>query len=293
MRYPILTRPFGRQFPFHQSSTNPSCPFFAPLGKYALFQLPLSRSFTSGAIKTQAMLDAMSPATRLLDEYLKEGGYQKWGWVIYRSTYQNDEDWNCFKGVITEAMRKSIEHHKTPDLDHSLNQSLSLTFLEDRPNFENASKDQLRAHFQEWAQRAYYAENPRPFEEFNPDLATAPRYRYFIQIDEKSLQSLLHDTESGPRLRGLQSNGYVNFVDGWWKSLREQYATSQDPDLKEGIDEQLAHGYQSIEGCVEENTGWTMLHRLDMSVSFYHYTSGFVEDVWPLYYQRPPGIALW
>ncbi|CAG8044428.1 unnamed protein product [Penicillium salamii] len=219
------------------------------------------------------MLDAMSPATRLLDEYLREGGYQKWGWVIYRSTYQNDEDWNCFKGVIMEAMRKSIEYHKTPDLDHSLDQSLSLTFLEDRPSFENASKDQLRAHFQGWAQRAYYAENPRPFEAFNPNLATAPRYR--------------------PRLKGLQSYGYVNFVDGWWKSLREHYATSQDPDLKEEIDEQLAHDYQSIEGCVEENTGWTMLHRLDMSVDFYHYTSGFVEDVWPLYYQRPPGITLW
>jgi hypothetical protein len=100
------------------------------------------------------------------------------------------------------------------------------------------------------------------------DLATAPRYRYFIQIDEKFLQSLLRDTESGPRLKGLQSNGYVNFVDGWWKSLREQYSTSQDPDLKEEIDEQLAHGYQSIEGCMEENTGWTMLHRLDMSVDF-------------------------
>lgn len=59
------------------------------------------------------------------------------------------------------------------------------------------------------------------------------------------------------------------------------------------INEQLAHGYQSIRGCVEENTGWTMLHRLDMSVDFYHYTGGFVEDVWPLYYQRPPNIALW
>lgn len=77
------------------------------------------------------MLDAISPATRLLDEYLREGGYQKWGWVIYRATYQNDEDWNCFKGVITETIRKSIEYHKTPDLDHSLNQSLSLAFLEE------------------------------------------------------------------------------------------------------------------------------------------------------------------
>ncbi|CAG8044689.1 unnamed protein product [Penicillium salamii] len=293
MRYPVLTRPFGRQLPFRQSSTNLSCSFFASLRKSVLFQPPLSRSFTSGSIKTQAMLDAMSPATRLLDEYLREGGYQKWGWVVYRSTYQNDEDWNCFKGVIMEAMRKSIEHHKTPDLDHSLNQSLSLTFLEDRPSFENASKDQLRAHFQGWAQHAYYAENPRPFEVFDPNLATAPRYRYFIQIDENSLQSLLHDIESGSRLKGLQDYGYVNFVDGWWKSLREYYATSQDPDIKEEMDEQLARDYRSIEGCVEENTGWTMLHRLDMSVDFYHYTSGFVEDVWPLYYQRPPGIALW
>ncbi|KAJ5322626.1 hypothetical protein N7452_010915 [Penicillium brevicompactum] len=218
------------------------------------------------------MLDGMSPATRLLDEYLREGGYRKWGWVIYRSTYKNDEDWNCLKRLITEAMRKSIEYHKTPDLDHSLNQSLSLTFLEDRPNFE-------------MHQMISFAPT---FRKFDPELATAPRYRYFIQIDEDSLDSLLRDTESG-----LRSNGYVNFVDGWWKSLREQYAKSQDPDLKEEIDEQLAHGYQSIEGCVEENTGWTMLHKLDMSVSFYHYTSGFVEDVWPLYYQRPPDIALW
>jgi hypothetical protein len=121
IRYPILTRPFGRQFHFRQSSTILSYSFFAPLGKPALFQLPLSRSFTSGAIKTQAILDAMSPATRLLDEYLREGGYQKWGWVIYRSTYQNDEDWDCIKEVITETIRKSIEYHKTPDFDHSLN----------------------------------------------------------------------------------------------------------------------------------------------------------------------------
>ena len=42
---------------------------------------------------------------------------------------------------------------------------------------------------------------------------------------------------------------------------------------------------------MEKNIGWAMLHRVDMIADFYHYTLGFVE-VWSLYYQRPPGIAI-
>jgi hypothetical protein len=69
--------------------------------------------------------------------------------------------------------------------------------------------------------------------------------------------------------------------------LREQYAIDGDSDL----DEQLECGYESIEGYMEKNIGWAMLHRVDMIADFYHYTLGFVE-VWSLYYQRPPGIAI-
>jgi hypothetical protein len=71
----------------------------------------------------------------------------------------------------------------------------------------------------------------------------------------------------------------------------QQYAIDGDPDLEDEIDEQLECGYEPIEGYMEGNIGWAMLHRVDMTADFYHHTWGFV-DVWPLYYQCPPGIAI-
>lgn len=45
---------------------------------------------------------------------------------------------------------------------------------------------------------------------------------------------------------GVRSQYGHDFVDGWWKSLRQQYAIDGDPDLKDEIGEQLECGYESI-----------------------------------------------
>ena len=87
--------------------------------------------------------------------------------------------------------------------------------------------------------------------------------------------------------------GYVNFVDGWWKSISETYAETRDPELKEDIEAELEEGYEPIDGCPERNVGWMMLDAIDMSPDFYHYIWGFTEETWRLCYQRPPDIAVW
>lgn len=69
------------------------------------------------------------------------------------------------------------------------------------------------------------------------------------------------------RSRGLPGQerwGYVKFVDGWWKPLRERYAITQDPDLQKQIEDELAERYEPIGTCVEENVDWMMLDTIFM-----------------------------
>lgn len=235
----------------------------------------------------------MDPATRFLYQYNEEQSFDKWGWVFYRTSYNDDEGWNSFKRIITQEMHKDILESNTPELNRPLNNSLEMTFIDDRATFDNASKDQLRAHFQGWAVDAYSAENPRTVVGFDPYLGPPPRYRYFIQIDEDALRSILYDPEKPQGLPGLERWGHVNFVDGWWKSLGEMYAESQDPDLKQQIEDELESEYEPIEGCVDKDVGWMMLDTIDVSADFYVTICGITEQVWPIYYQRPPAIASW
>lgn len=102
------------------------------------------RGFTSRPI-----LSAMDPVTRYIHEFNKNGVFEKWGWVFYRCTYNNDEGWNYFKQMITQEMHKDIANSDTPDINHLLDDNLKMTFIEDRKAFDGASKDQLRAHFQD------------------------------------------------------------------------------------------------------------------------------------------------
>lgn len=252
------------------------------------FQRFSPRAYTSAAMDVPRPLD---PATRHIYYMHKTRNYGKWGWVFYRCTYNNDEEWNSFKRLISEEMHNDMVADNTPDIYRPVSDSLALTFFEDKDKFDGVSRDQLRTHFQRWAVDAYPAENPRAKYNFDPEMAPPPRYRYFVQIDEESLRSIIDDPNNAQGM--MRRWGYVNYVDGWWKSLSEAYAENQDPQLKEDIEGELEEGYEPIDGCLEGNVGWMMLDTIDMSPSFYHYIWGFPEETWYLCYQRPPGIASW
>ncbi|PLN85292.1 hypothetical protein BDW42DRAFT_160830 [Aspergillus taichungensis] len=152
-----------------------------------------------------------------------------------------------------------------------------MTFIEDRAIFQNASRDQLRAHFQPWARNAYRAENPRVTGDLDPEVDAPPRYGYFVQVDEDVLSSVV-DGEGLVGRRGMRSS-YVNFVNGWWMSYGERYARSRDPRWKCIAESEVEEDLEPVDGCVEFNVGWMMLDPIDISVEFYH-DVGWGEEFW-------------
>lgn len=99
----------------------------------------------------------MQSESQILKESLEAIKHDKWGFVVYRTTYADDEAWACFKKAVDERSRESIAESDAPELT----ESLEWTFVEDRDALDGASRDQLRARFKTWAAEAVKTENPR------------------------------------------------------------------------------------------------------------------------------------
>jgi hypothetical protein len=86
-----------------------------------------------------------SEASSVLEEVLRSRS-KKWGWVVYRCTYDDEATWQKLKQWIIDEHRERTEDSDAPTLiDH-----LDMVFFEDRALFENASRDDLRVHFKAW-----------------------------------------------------------------------------------------------------------------------------------------------
>lgn len=215
--------------------------------------------------------------------FLRHQKHERWGWVIYRCTYNDDEAWDRFKDFVDQQSRQFIAESDTPEIADSL----EWTFIENRDTLDNASKDQLRAHFKKWAADAVYAENPR-YEERQNATFGIPRYSFFIQVDEDSLRSVLNEASQPPgHYDKLHDDGYVNFVNAHWKSLLEHIPPNQ---LTGDLEEDIGGLHEPIDGCCEEDVGWMKLESMGLSAGFYDTMTG-CPDIWYAYYERPPQIA--
>jgi len=71
--------------------------------------------------------------------------HRKWGWIVYRTTYGNDEQWaECneyFQGLVRKItlMKKGGAEHTARYLDFPVR--------DDPGAFNNASSAELRSHF--------------------------------------------------------------------------------------------------------------------------------------------------
>jgi hypothetical protein len=224
------------------------------------------RSFVQS---TQVKMPLLSPS-RDIQDGLVEDKHDRWGWVIYRCSYEDDEAWERFKQIINQRSRDQILKSDAPE---ALN-SLEWTFVDDRSTLEGISKHQLRARFMDWAATAIQAEQPRA----NDHILRlgGPRYNYFIQVDEQALRSVISPTEQEP-LRGA----LVKFVDANWRPLAEEF-----PDQIEQPDPEDVH--EPIDGCTEENVGWMLISPKKIGPEFYEASYTFM-DAWYTYYVRPPG----
>src|SRR2546423_12758997 len=64
-----------------------------------------------------------------IESYLQEDGHRTWGFVIYRCTYESDDDWGWFMERLRDKIRYILELCNGLDMMNSL----SITVFEDRP----------------------------------------------------------------------------------------------------------------------------------------------------------------
>lgn len=237
--------------------------------------LPNIRYFTS----TPWKLVMPSPESQI-SRMLKESNHDKWGFVIYRCTYKNDQDWARFKQLVHDRTKQLIAESDTPEIADSL----EWTFVEERATLDGASRPQLRERFNTWAEKAYAIEQPRHSQlDFqNWGLWGLQRYNYFIQVDEEALQSVLSPPEFD-----WHEQGFVNFVDSRWRPM-------SDEDYYRGMtNEQREEVLDAIDGCEQENVGWMRITPMLMVSAEWYGTVGDFGVTWYAVYLRPPEVVVW
>ncbi|CEJ62485.1 hypothetical protein PMG11_10982 [Penicillium brasilianum] len=142
-----------------------------------------------------------------------------WGFTIYRTTYtpRSEAAFPAIVDLITAYVKEDFyKDHKTLLEDSPSANKVDITIfdemwakyqprvIEDAAQFDGASIEQVRSHFEAWANERHMADR-------------FPSYRMFIVIDEESLQSL-QDTpipeECFPGSKHWLGH-YVKLVEAW------------------------------------------------------------------------------
>lgn len=112
---------------------------------------------------------------------IKACGYQKWGFIIYRTTYDkaSARRWEDFKDRVLRNVRKSILESDAPEILDSMD----FVFVDDLA-LEGASVGDLQRRFRAWVEE----ENMVPFEVNSggerSHVPRGARHEFFIKVDD-------------------------------------------------------------------------------------------------------------
>jgi hypothetical protein len=136
-----------------------------------------------------------------VERQLQEDGHKIWGWVIYRCTYANDEEWAEFMARLRYwneyTLRSSNALDMLPSVDYQV--------FENSDIFDNAHPSTVREHFAQWAVTA-----PRQEQGEGAYPMRSQRYNYCLHVDQEALLSVIGG--SPPSVLTFMGPGYVNLV---------------------------------------------------------------------------------
>ncbi|GAB7352084.1 hypothetical protein MBLNU459_g2585t1 [Dothideomycetes sp. NU459] len=152
-----------------------------------------------------------------VERQLQQDGHKTWGWVIYRCTYQSDQEWEEFMKRLKYYINDTLAFENGLDLLESLNYHV----FEDRTLFDGTHPSAIRQHFERWTVAAVQDEQGTDSQRYT----RSQRYRYCLHVDQDSLRSVI---DGPPPPEDNLSDGFVNLV---------SLDTSIRPELSEGRDE--------------------------------------------------------
>ncbi|KAK3939341.1 hypothetical protein QBC46DRAFT_388211 [Diplogelasinospora grovesii] len=163
---------------------------------------------------------------------LEEYKLDRWGFVIYRCTYGSQEKWDKFLALAKQEARDYLERWGTGDL--SVYDKIDWTVIEDAETLDGASILNTTRKFRAWVEADGRAEMQGSV--FTDTWQYAPRYHYFMHVDEESLESVVDDEKARDRAAGYFCKIiYPSSVMG----REEARVAGEIPDDQDPLDEQL------------------------------------------------------
>lgn len=187
--------------------------------------------------RTPQMSTHLNSADRI-ERRLAQDRHTKWGFVIYRCTYESDSEWTEALSRLRKSTETCMEFYNGMDML----ENMLFTVIEDKQTLDEASTSTVRENFKQWIRTALQQEqggDSLPGE--------SGRYNYCISINAESLRSIL----AGSR------DGFVNIISANWLPTRErllQFA-AEHPNRRVNLNPRVPVK-EPVEGCTEPDVGW-------------------------------------
>ena len=212
---------------------------------------------------------------------MQADGHRTWGYVIYRTTYSSEDDWAEFLRRLRFRMERTFDRCNGRDILDSF----TLTVFSDRSLFDGADTVSIRAHFRQWAETAFRAEQQQNVslggggEQVR--MGHSPRYRFCVQVDEAALYSVVHSAPAPPAPDATKM-GWVKLIAKSWIPIGEDPRARARPDP-------TVYSYEPIEGVTERDVGWMKVPYGRLMEEYYSGNEGL--NGWRTDCCRPPKVA--
>lgn len=223
-----------------------------------------------------------------ISHLLEHHGLSKWGFVIYRCTYEDDSAWARF-------MERMNDHRATfltwkyevedpdDDVPRDVAKRLDWRVQEDPATLKGASKDEVRRRF-----RQLVTTSLKPEESGEATVTIAaksenPRWNFCVHVDKASLDSILQDSLNW-------KHRYVNLIradDSWDNLDYDHFDWSSYTPLEE--DDEHDDREEEIEGSRRADVGWMKVRVGDLVPGLY--CTLMKDYLWDDIYVRPPDIS--
>ncbi|KAL3428735.1 hypothetical protein BDV09DRAFT_201299 [Aspergillus tetrazonus] len=215
-------------------------------------------------------LDPKTPYSRVAAR-MNRSGHLKWGFPIYRTTYEDDKLWDGFMASLYQHAEESLEECGRRE---SLGSFFKCPVIQDKTNLNHAPRATVRSHFQSWVRDVSNARDGAGAEAISK--IGAPQYTYCLVVDNMSLAQY-KAAASDPLKCGQVP---VTLLPAHWDL--EEYDRRWVPEVDN--DKEGSYQFSEIEGTVNPFVDWMLLEQ-EYITSVY---DRLIVEGWYDFFVRPP-----
>lgn len=129
---------------------------------------------------------------------IQNTGFRKWGFRIYRTTYDDDAAWSRYVGILETELAEGLV---ATGSDYMLAPYHEWTIVEDRGALDGAAKADVRARFRSWSEaRSVARDGPGAEHGLIAQAGLVARFEACIMVDKECLDSMEKNKDRRNRL---------------------------------------------------------------------------------------------